>query len=105
MEGYWADVQEAVRNATAITWDTCHKVYVLMDEASRDEMIGYDYDPMVEVGDDHEGAMNLLRLWWEESCPLRFIDRIEGGVTNAGITTLIPQGADEEDDEREDDWL
>lgn len=32
MDRYWDDVADEVSSALAVTWDECHKIYVLMDD-------------------------------------------------------------------------
>ena len=53
--------------------------------------------------------LKMVRKWWDESCGLRFISAVETNEEdpNAGFTTLIPQGAGEEEveeDEEEDEY-
>jgi len=40
-------VKERVVDAKAIAWDTCHKIYVLMDDEQVELMRGYEYDPLI----------------------------------------------------------
>lgn len=48
MDDYWDDVADEVSSALAITWDECHKIYVLMDDEQLAIMDGYGYD-LVDV--------------------------------------------------------
>ena len=40
-------VTERVSEAKAIAWDTCHKIYVLMDNEQVELMREYGYDPLI----------------------------------------------------------
>lgn len=104
----WDLVEERLDDAKAITWDTCHKIYVLMDDAQVAETRGYGYG-------DEEGSfftnaekspsemLTIVKKWFDESCALRFVSAVstmpEGEDANLGFETLIGQGeADECDD-------
>jgi len=109
LEGYWEDVEEALENAHLIAFDGCHKIYIAMDEMEAD-WFRNNYNPEVcETSSTYEGAvwamLQKLHEWWNESCPLRFIQAVEHNEEDpsAGYTRLIPQGADEEEYEEEDE--
>lgn len=92
----WDTVEDALEDAKGITWDTCHKIYVLMDDEQVAQMREYEYDPIITSDEMSDGEMlNTLKKWFEDSCGLRFIDSVETNSAdpNAGFTTLIPQGA------------
>lgn len=70
-------VREAVETAKAITWDTCHKIYVLMDDQQIQIMREYDYDPILTSDDlSDEAMLDKLVEWYGESCGLRFISAV-----------------------------
>jgi hypothetical protein len=109
LEEYWEDVEEALEGAHLIAFDGCHKIYVAMDETEA-EWFRNNYTPEVcETSRTYEGTvwgmLQKLREWWGESCPLRFIQAVEHNEEDpsAGYTRLIPQGADEEEYEEEDE--
>lgn len=109
LNGYWEDVEEALENAHLIAFDGCHKIYVAMDETEA-EWFRNNYNPDVcETSLTYEATEHamLLKLqeWWRESCPLRFIQAVQHNEEdpNKGYTALIPQGADEEEYEEEDE--
>ena len=114
MDDRWADVQAYVGECKAITWDTCHKIYVLMDDKQVALMRSYGYDEesdafFTKSEKSSEEMLALLRKWYEESCFLRFINAVETveGDPNKGFTTLIEQGAeayDEDEDDEEFGW-
>lgn len=103
----WLEVEDALETAVAITWDECHKIYVLMDEGQVAQMTEYEYDPIIPVT-SRADALNTLKTWFEQSCSLRFISAIESGHENPndGFTRLIGQFEFEDEDdefEREED--
>jgi len=107
LTNYWNDVEEAVKDARLIAWDTCHKIYLAMDEEQFEwfhEHGGYE----LITGTPNE-LLATLRQWFTDSCPLKFISAVTTNHEdpNAGFESLIPQGAeweDEEEDEDEDDY-
>lgn len=97
-------VRERVVDAKAIAWDTCHKIYLLMDDEQVELMRQYDYDPLItkdEMSSDE--MLATLEKWFDDSCGLRFIDAVSTHPDdpNLGFETLIGQG--EFDDEEEDE--
>ena len=50
--------------ADEFAWDGCHKIYIVTDQASRDELDGYGYNFF---------PIDELKETWDESCGLRFI--------------------------------
>ena len=101
-------VKEKVSEAKAIAFDTCHKIYLLMDNEQVELMRGYGYDPLITKEDATPDVMlATLQEWYEDSCGLRFIEAVSTNHENpnAGFETLIGQGdfaEDEEDEEDED---
>lgn len=101
MEKYWAKVEIAVEMARGIAFDGCHKIYVLMDDAQMAEMKGYGYDPLFSSDDLTPSEMfETIQTWWSASCGLRFVNAIRTvkGDPNDGFITLIPQGAESEEE-------
>lgn len=93
-EPWLTKVKEAVDTAVSITWEGCHKIYIMSDEAADADMLDIGYDT-VKV-DDKSKALAQLFEWWEDSCSLRFISRIEttGGkdwTGNEQFFDVIPQ--------------
>lgn len=89
----WMEVEDALESAVGITWDECHKIYVLMDEGQVAKMTEYGYDPIIPVTDQND-ALGTLMTWFEESCSLRFIESVASGHEdpNEGFARLIGQG-------------
>lgn len=96
------EVEMYLPEAKAIAWDTCHKIYLLMDDEQVVAMRGYGYgdenDPDSLITKDQMNAEQMLatiKKWFDESCPLRFVNAVEtmpeGQDPNEGYTTLIGQ--------------
>ena len=87
-------VKERVSEAKAIAWDTCHKIYVLMDDEQVELMRGYEYDPLITKEEMTSEEMLLtLEKWYEGSCGLRFIEAVSTNHIdpNAGFESLVEQ--------------
>jgi hypothetical protein len=69
-------VAEQVISAHSIAWDECHKIYILMDEGQTEQMKQYEY-PFVFTRDYPIDFLETLLGWYEDSCSLRFITRVE----------------------------
>ena len=106
MENYWDDVEEYAESAILIAWDTCHKIYLAMDEAEA-AWFRENYAPDIYEGTPSE-MVKKLHEWFDASCGLRFISAVSHNPIdpNAGFTSLIPQGAGDDEwwGEDEDDW-
>jgi hypothetical protein len=92
-------VYDRVGSAKAIAWDTCHKIYILMDSEQVDLMRGYGYDPLITASQMSADEMfGLVQEWYEDSCSLRFIDAVSTNHINpnAGFETLLSQFDEEE---------
>lgn len=50
--------------ADEFAWDECHKIYIVTDQESRDQLEGYGYEFF---------PINELEDAWQASCFLRFI--------------------------------
>lgn len=102
-EVFDTSVKEKVKDAKAIAFDTCHKIYLLMDNEQVELMRTYGYDPLITSEEaTPEEMLATLQEWYEDSCGLRFIDAVSTNHEdpNAGFETLIGQGDfDDEEDE------
>ena len=89
---------EKVREAKAIAWDTCHKIYILMDDEQVSQMIEYGYgEDMLKAGDLTPNEMlDTLEDWYANSCGLRFIQAVRTvkGDPNEGFVNVIEQGGE-----------
>jgi hypothetical protein len=87
-------VEERVREAEAIAWDTCHKIYVLMDNEQVELCREYGYEPLITKWEaTPEEMMRTLEEWYNDSCGLRFIEAVNTNKNdpNAGFESLIGQ--------------
>lgn len=95
--------------AKAIAWDTCHKIYLLMDDEQVEKMREYGYgdepDPDSLITNDQMSYAELLatvKRWYDQSCGLRFIQAVqtvaEGVDPNEGFISLIDQFENDEDE-------
>ena len=94
-------VRNRISEAEAISWDTCHKIYILMDSEQVELMRGYGYDPLITNEEMNPDDMfGLVQEWYEGSCGLRFIQAVSTNHINpnAGFESLISQGEDYEEE-------
>jgi hypothetical protein len=102
----WDDVEVALDYAQGIAWDTCHKIYILMDDRQFELMGEYGYDPLIHSDDmSAEDMLAMVRDWFDNSCGLRFVSSVKtvDGDANKGFKDLIPQGYYDDDDYDEDE--
>jgi hypothetical protein len=106
---YWK-VREFTDEAKGIAFDTCHKIYVLMDEEQVALMRSYGYgedDPNAiatsEQLDPAEMA-TVVMTWFERSCGLRFINAVysDKSIGHDGFVNIISQFETMDDEEDED---
>jgi hypothetical protein len=104
------DVSVAIAEARGIAFDTCHKIYVLMDDKQVEKMREYGYgdenDPDSLITKDQmnsQAMLNTVKKWYENSCSLRFVQAVEtvpeGKDPNEGFTSLIEQGHEDNCDD------
>ena len=99
-------VKERVVDARAIAWDTCHKIYLLMDNEQVELMRTYGYDPLITAEESTpEEMFATLEKWYDDSCGLRFIYAVSTNHDdpNEGFETLIGQFDDEDEFEDEEE--
>ena len=87
-------INDRVSSAKAIAWDTCHKIYILMDSEQVELMRSYGYDTLITANQMSIDEMfNTVIKWYEDSCSLRFIDAVSTNHINpnAGFETLVSQ--------------
>ncbi len=99
-------LDEYTANAKGIAWDTCHKIYVLMDDEQMALMKQYNYDPLISSDEMTSKEMSeQLMKWYQESCDLRFIQAVSTTPNpNDGFVSIIGQFEDQEEDEEEDEY-
>jgi hypothetical protein len=92
-------VYERISKAEGIAWDTCHKIYILMDSEQVELMREYGYDTLITTDQMSTDEMFLLvEDWYMDSCSLRFIQAVSTNHINpnAGFESLSSQFEDEE---------
>ena len=92
-------VYDRIGSAKGIAWDTCHKIYLLMDSEQVELMRGYGYDPLITTDQMSTDEMfELVEDWYDSSCYLRFIDAVSTNHINpnAGFETLVSQFDEQE---------
>ena len=109
-EVYWK-VREYTDEAKGIAFDTCHKIYVLMDDEQVALMRSYGYgddDPNAIATSDQltpEEMATVLAIWFDKSCSLKFITAVSSDKNfgDDGWQNIISQFEGNEDDEDEDE--
>ena len=91
------EIRRYTNGACGIAWDTCHKVYIVMDEEQMRVFGEYEYDPL--IGKDEMNGEEMAACvaeWYRWSCPLRFISAVATNTEdpNAGFTQIIEQFED-----------
>lgn len=99
----WTLVYEKMEDAKGIAFDTCHKIYVLMDDEQIVKMREYEYDPLYTKDEMSAGEMyETIKHWYAESCALKFVQAVsttpDGVDPNEGFESLIEQFATEHDE-------
>jgi hypothetical protein len=101
------ELLEYTKEAKGIAFDTCHKIYILMDDEQMNLMKEYEYEPLISSEDmDAEEMANTLLEWYKGSCGLRFIQAVSTTTNpNDGYVDVVEQGSDWNayEDEDEDD--
>lgn len=94
----FAEVREYIDDTLLIAWDQCHKIYCAIDHYEA-KKFRKTYQCTFE-GTKQEMLVTLAK-WWTFSCPLRFIQAVTycEENPNLGYINLIPQFADQDDDD------
>ena len=93
------------QEAKGIAWDTCHKIYVLMDDEQMALMREYGYDPLITSDEmTPEQMSRQVADWFDQSCGLRFIQAVNTNPDdpNEGFIDIVGQFEADEDEEDED---
>lgn len=83
----------AVKDAHAITWDGCHKIYITADPQMTADMAAIGYH--MELVDSPADSALDLQEWYDNSCSLRFVQKINSPGKNEDYKTVISQFDDE----------
>ena len=109
-QAYW-DVREYTNEAKGIAWDTCHKIYILMDDNQVALMREYGYgedDPnsLATVDQLSPAEMATVAMtWYKNSCGLKFINAVysDTRIGHEGFVDVIAQFEGNEDDDEDED--
>ena len=96
-----SDLKGYLQDAKGIAFDTCHKIYVLMDEEQMVLMRQYGYDPLITSGEMSPDEMyERITEWFDQSCGLRFIEAVQTNPEdpNEGFISIVSQFEDDEDE-------
>lgn len=99
-------VAEVIGEARGIAWDTCHKIYILMDNDQMKLMESYGYDPLIYADEmPTNELLDTVKMWYENSCVLRFVDAVWSSTDEHEdrFEPLITQFEDQEDEDEYDD--
>mgnify|MGYP003644551223 FL=1 len=93
-----AELREYLATAAGIAWDTCHKIYVLMDEEQVEQMrvLGYgnweDPDSLMTSSELTPRQMSAtISKWFKDSCVLRFINAVATTPDGEDFFSIVPQ--------------
>ena len=110
-QAYW-DVREYTDEAKGIAWDTCHKIYVLMDDQQVALMREYGYgdvnDPNSLITSDQLDPVEMATVamtWFKSACSLKFINAVysDSRIGHDGFVNIIAQFEGNEDEDEYDD--
>ena len=109
-QAYW-DVREFTNEAKGIAYDTCHKIYILMDDNQVALMREYGYgedDPnsLATVDQLSPAEMaTVVMTWYKNSCGLKFINAVysDTRIGHEGFVNVIAQFEGNEDDDEDED--
>jgi hypothetical protein len=103
-------IDEYTNEAKGIAFDTCHKIYVLMDEEQVALMRSYGYGENGEglfTSDEMTGDEMRRQVidWYHQSCGLRFISAVSSNSSfgDDGWLHIISQFEDTDEDEDDED--
>jgi hypothetical protein len=104
-------LDEYTNEAKGIAWDTCHKIYVLMDDEQVALQRSYGYgdepDPDSLITSEQMTGDEMRKQvmeWYRNSCGLKFISAVSTNPKfgNDGWVHIVSQFENDEDDEDED---
>ena len=96
------EIEGFLDEAKGIAWDTCHKVYIMLDDQEVEQMRGYEYDPLITSDEQTPAEMLATVLeWYRDSCGLRFISATRTTDTGTEFFDVVPQFFEEDEDEDE----
>jgi hypothetical protein len=106
-------LDEYTNEAKGIAFDTCHKIYVLMDDEQVALQKSYGYgdenDPDSLVTSEQMTGDEMKKQvmdWYENSCGLRFISAVSTNPKfgDDGWVQIVSQFESDEDEDDDDDY-
>jgi hypothetical protein len=101
-----SELDEYTATAKAIAFDTCHKIYVLMDDEQVALMREYEYEMLFTSDELTPSQMSdKVAEWFENSCSLRFISAVSTNHLdpNEGFIHIVEQFEGQEDEDEDED--
>jgi hypothetical protein len=101
---YW-DVREYTNEAKGIAYDTCHKIYILMDDEQVALMREYGYDPLITADQlDPAEMATVVVKWFQDSCGLKFINAVysDKSIGHDGFVDVVEQFEENENDDEDE---
>jgi hypothetical protein len=103
-------LDEYTNEAKGIAFDTCHKIYVLMDDEQVELMRSYGYgesDPDALVTSQQMTGDEMRKQvleWYSYSCGLKFISAVSSDTSfgDGGWVHIVSQFETDEDEDDED---
>jgi hypothetical protein len=102
-QAYW-DVREYTNEAKGIAYDTCHKIYILMDDNQVALMREYEYDPLITADQmDPAELATVVMKWFQDSCGLKFISAVysDKSIGTDGFVDVVEQFEGNEDEDED----
>jgi hypothetical protein len=104
-------IDEYTNEAKGIAFDTCHKIYVLMDDEQVELMRSYGYgaeEPEGLITSEQMTGDEMRRqvmYWYQHSCGLRFIQAVysDKSIGYEGFVDIISQSEGFDDEDEDDD--
>jgi len=71
-------VAEIMDEVVLAVWDGCHKIYLALDQHEADRLteLGYTEHVAYPRGGDGRTILSMVKVWFTESCPLRFVNAV-----------------------------
>lgn len=98
LEEMFEEVREHTETAKLIAFDGCHKIYVAMTDS--DAHWFFEHGGYTLAKEAPEVMFIQLQEWYDKSCGLKFINAVDNG----DFIQLVPQGAEDEAREEEEDY-
>jgi len=99
MKSIKSKVKKYLDKAVAITWDECHKIYIIMDDETAAYLASREHKLITEETHPKFLWDQLLDTWYKQSyikcgLGLEFVDAISSsdGVPASNFKSVIPQG-------------